>query len=272
MRMLLLVFAMGIGLIACETQQASAKEETSASKSKSGEVTKTSLKSTDDKLNYSVGYEIGMNIKRNNLALNEAIFMKGINDSVAEKDPLLSEEEMREVKQEHAKTQREQRKKEREELGTKNKEEGEKFMAENKAKDGVVTTESGLQYKVLKAGEGEKPKETDRVEVNYKGTLIDGTEFDSSFKRNKPATFAVNRVVKGWSEALQLMPVGSKWQLYIPADLGYGPRGAGAKIGPNAVLIFEVELLKIVTDEKPEQKPGPAAKAVPAPKTKPEKK
>ena len=129
---------------------------------------------------------------------------------------------------------------------------------ENAGKEGIVTTESGLQYQIITEGKGEKPKETDRVSVNYTGTLIDGTEFDSSFKRGKPATFSVNRVVKGWTEALQLMPVGSKWQVFIPPELGYGERGAGAKIGPNSVLIFEMELLKIVSED---DKPKPDLKA-----------
>ena len=130
-------------------------------------------------------------------------------------------------------------------LGLANKKEGEEFLAANKSKEGVVTLPSGLQYKVLKEGTGPKPSATDSVACNYRGTLINGTEFDSSYKRGQPATFAVNGVIKGWTEALQLMPVGSKWQLFIPADLAYGERGAGADIGPNSTLIFEVELLSI---------------------------
>ncbi|MGH9569716.1 MAG: FKBP-type peptidyl-prolyl cis-trans isomerase, partial [Candidatus Angelobacter sp.] len=126
-----------------------------------------------------------------------------------------------------------------------NKKEGEAFLAANKTKEGVITTPSGLQYKVLKQGTGPKPTTTDKVVCNYKGTLINGKEFDSSYKRGEPATFPVNGVIKGWTEALQLMPVGSKYQLFIPADLAYGERGAGADIGPDATLIFEVELLSI---------------------------
>jgi len=126
-----------------------------------------------------------------------------------------------------------------------NKKEGEDFLAANKSKEGVVTLPSGLQYKVLKEGTGPKPSPADSVVCNYRGTLINGTEFDSSYKRGQPATFPVNGVIKGWTEALQLMPVGSKWQLFIPPDLAYGQRGAGADIGPNATLIFEVELLSI---------------------------
>jgi len=131
------------------------------------------------------------------------------------------------------------------ELAEKNKQAGEAFLAENKKKDGVVTLPSGLQYKILKAGDGPKPSAEDTVVCQYRGTLIDGKEFDSSYKHNQPATFPVNRVIKGWTEALQLMPTGSKWQLFIPPDLGYGDRGAGADIPPDATLIFEVELVSI---------------------------
>lgn len=130
------------------------------------------------------------------------------------------------------------------------KAENEKFLADNKTKEGVKTTASGLQYKVIKEGKGEIPTETSRVKVNYKGTLIDGTEFDSSYKRNEPATFGVNQVIKGWTEALKLMPVGSKWELYIPQELAYGDRQTGGQIKPFSTLIFEVELLDIEKDKK----------------------
>jgi FKBP-type peptidyl-prolyl cis-trans isomerase FklB len=130
-------------------------------------------------------------------------------------------------------------------LAETNKKAGEDFLAANKAKEGVVTLPSGLQYKILTAGNGPKPVVTDSVVCNYKGTLLDNTEFDSSYKRGQPATFPVGQVIKGWTEALQLMPVGSKWQLFIPSDLAYGPRGSAPTIGPNSTLIFEVELLSI---------------------------
>jgi FKBP-type peptidyl-prolyl cis-trans isomerase FklB len=136
------------------------------------------------------------------------------------------------------------------EAGDKNKKEGSEFLAENKGKDGVITLPSGLQYKVLKAGEGKKPAATDTVVCQYRGTLISGKEFDSSYKRGQPATFQVNGVIKGWTEALQLMPVGSKWELFIPSEMAYGERGAGADIGPNATLIFEVELVSIQDKEQ----------------------
>jgi FKBP-type peptidyl-prolyl cis-trans isomerase FklB len=131
------------------------------------------------------------------------------------------------------------------EAGDRNKKEGEKFIADNKKKEGVITTASGLQYKIITKGTGASPKATDTVSVHYKGTLIDGKEFDSSYRRGQPASFPVNGVIKGWTEALQLMKEGSKWQLFIPSELAYGDRGAGRDIGPNSTLIFDVELISI---------------------------
>jgi FKBP-type peptidyl-prolyl cis-trans isomerase len=148
-------------------------------------------------------------------------------------------------------------------LGDANRKAGEAFLAENKTKDGVVTLPSGLQYKILKEGTGPKPAATDTVVCNYKGTLLDNTEFDSSYKRGQPATFPVGGVIKGWTEALQLMPVGSKWELFIPSELAYGARGGpGGGIGPNATLVFEVELMSIqpkaaVQAPKPNPSPNP---------------
>jgi FKBP-type peptidyl-prolyl cis-trans isomerase len=144
------------------------------------------------------------------------------------------------------------------EAGEINKKAGDDFLAQNKTKEGVVALPDGLQYKILKEGNGPKPAATDSVVCNYRGSLIDGTEFDSSYKRGQPATFPVNGVIKGWTEAVQLMPVGSKWQLFVPADLAYGNRGAGPDIGPNATLIFEVELLSI-QNKAAAQTPNPQA-------------
>ena len=158
------------------------------------------------------------------------------------------------------------------EAGEKNTKEGEKFLAENKTKPGVKTTASGLQYLVEKEGSGAAPKETDTVTVNYRGTLIDGTEFDSSYKRGEPATFPVNRVIKGWTEALQLMKPGGKYKLFIPANLAYGPSGAGGDIGPNATLIFEVELMSAKPAEAATTSPATspaAASTSPSPKKSP---
>jgi FKBP-type peptidyl-prolyl cis-trans isomerase len=160
--------------------------------------------------------------------------------------------------------------------GDTNKKEGESFLAANKSKEGVVTLPDGLQYKILSTGTGPKPTATDSVVCNYKGTLINGKEFDSSYKRGQPATFGVSQVIKGWTEALQLMPVGSKWQLFIPSELAYSQRGAGADIGPNATLVFEVELVSIQAKPAvmgpgptPTPTPAPAAGSTPPPAAKP---
>ena len=242
-------------IIACCPKQQPAETKKEAAPA-AAEFTKENLKTNDDKLSYSYGMDIGANLLRTEIEVNYDALLKGIKDgSNKEATPLLEEKERQDIKREHAKARKEARDKEREEQAKKNKEEGDKFLAENKGKEGVTTLESGLQYQVLKEGSGNKPAATDTVSVNYVGTLLDGTEFDSSIKRGKPASFKVNRVVKGWTEALQLMPVGSKWKLFIPSDLGYGERGSYGKIGPNAVLIFEVELLAI-------EKEGDAAKPV----------
>jgi len=208
------------------------------------------LKDKKDKLSYAIGLDVGGALKRQSVDVNTDIFMQGVKDALSGGKKLLTDEEVRETmtafSKELAAKQAEAMKK----LGEKNKEEGEAFLAENKKKEGVKTLPDGLQYKVITEGKGASPKATDTVTVNYRGTFIDGKEFDSSYKRNQPATFAVNGVIPGWTEALQLMKEGSKWQLFIPAKLAYGERGAGGVIGPNATLIFEVELLSIKPTEK----------------------
>ncbi len=207
------------------------------------------LKTPDEKLSYAIGLEVGTSLKNLPTEIDFPVFVQAVEDGLKGKKPLLTQEQALEIKMEFGKKVREERARERKELGEKNRKEGEAFLAENKKKKGVVTTESGLQYMVLHEGEGPKPKATDRVKVHYRGTLIDGTEFDSSYTRGKPATFALKGVVAGWTEALQLMRVGSKYRLFIPSELAYGKRGRGPKIGPDAVLIFELELLEI--EKKP---------------------
>jgi FKBP-type peptidyl-prolyl cis-trans isomerase FklB len=209
------------------------------------------LKNQKDKLSYSIGMAMGKDFKRQSVDIDPDILAKGIKDVLSGGKVLLTDQEMNEtiaaLRKEMMAKQQELLKK----LAEKNKFEGEAFLAENKKKEGVITLPSGLQYKVIKAGSGKKPTLTDKVTTNYKGTLIDGTEFDSSYKRGQPATFPVNGVIPGWTEALQLMETGSKWQLFIPPNLAYGERGAGRNIGPNATLIFEMELISIV--EKKEE-------------------
>jgi len=201
------------------------------------------LKTDKQRFSYMVGMQIGQQLKKDNIDLDEAAFMAAIKDVAADAKPQLSQEEM----QATLKRVQQQRAEEAKKVGDQNLAEGEKFLADNKGRPGVKELPSGLQYKVIKAGTGATPKATDTVEVDYRGKLIDGREFDSSYSRGKPATFPVNGVIKGWQEALQAMKVGAKWQIFVPADLAYGSRGAGALIGPNATLIFDVELHKIVS-------------------------
>jgi len=208
-----------------------------------------------DKFSYALGMNLGTNLKKQGMTVNTELIARGIRDTMAGNKPLLSEDEARGVMMAVQAEFQQQQRERMQQLGEANKKEGVTFLAANKAKDGVTTLPSGLQYKILTAGTGPKPAATDTVTVNYRGTLINGTEFDSSYKRGQPATFTVGGVIKGWTEALQLMPVGSKWQLVIPADLAYGERGAGADIAPNATLIFEVELLSIKAPEKAADKP-----------------
>lgn len=203
------------------------------------------LKDQKDKVSYAIGLDIGTTLKRQLIDVNGAILNSGIQDGLSGKKALMTEEQIKETMAAFQKDMMAKQAAAKKEAGEKNTAEGKKFLEENKSKEGVKTTASGLQYKVLKEGTGASPKATDTVKVNYRGTTIDGTEFDSSYKRGEPATFPVNRVIKGWTEGLQLMKVGSKYQFVIPADLAYGERGAGSDIGPNAVLLFDVELLDI---------------------------
>lgn len=201
-----------------------------------------------DKFSYAIGFQVGHGLRRNEDLLDLDVVLNAISDAYKGKDPAVPVKDMQMAFEAfRAKKQQEQEElqaKIQAEAG-KNIEAGAKFMADNKKKEGVKVTASGLQYKVLKAGTGKKPGATDTVVVNYRGTLISGEEFDSSYKRNQPAELALDSVIKGWQEALQMMPTGSKWQLVIPAELAYGKRGAGSRIGPGETLIFEVELLEV---------------------------
>jgi len=199
------------------------------------------LKSQKEKVSYIIGMEIGSNLKKQLADVDSTILAKGIQDALTNRKPLLTEQEIQETM---AAFQKEMMVKQTE-VAKKNKAEGEAFLSENKKKEGVKALPSGLQYKVIKAGTGKKPKSNDTVTVHYRGTLINGAEFDSSYKRGQPVSFQVSGVIPGWTEALQLMEVGAKWQLFIPSNLAYGEQGAGRDIGPNATLIFEVELVSI---------------------------
>lgn len=220
---------LGVMLLAC---QVSAEEQ-------------ITLKSKKDKTSYAIGLDLAKNLKRESIELDPDILLKGVKDGLSGAKSLMPEEEIQGIlsalRQELIEKQAQEVKK----LAGKNKKEGEIFLEENKKKEGVKILPSGLQYRVIAEGAGRSPKETDTVTVNYRGSLIDGTEFDSSYKRGSPASFRVNGIIRGWTEALQLMKEGAKWQLFIPPDLAYGERGAGNVIGPDATLIFEVELISI---------------------------
>jgi len=226
------------------------------------------LQTDKDKFSYALGMNLGQSLHKQSVDVDPDILLHGMKDALAEGKTLLTEDEARSVL---VAAQTELRKKMQEKAAAEsaaNKKQGEEYLAANKSKDGVVALPSGLQYKILQEGTGPKPTATDSVVCNYKGTLIDGTEFDSSYKSGKPATFPVTGVIKGWTEALQLMPVGSKWQLFVPSNLAYGERQAGPQITPNSTLIFEVELLSIEPKEAP--KAAPAVAPADAPTAKPE--
>jgi FKBP-type peptidyl-prolyl cis-trans isomerase FklB len=207
------------------------------------------LKTDKEKRSYSMGFNIGSNISRDfknqSIDVDNDVMARGITDALAGRKAALSEKEMHDAITGLQKEVMEQRAAKMNQMSEKNKKEGEAFLADNKNKPGVVTLPDGLQYKILKEGSGAKPKATDKVKVNYKGTFLNGNEFDSSYKRGQPAVFAVNAVVKGWTEVLQLMKEGSTFQVWVPSDLAYGEQGAGNVIGPNQTLIFEIELISI---------------------------
>jgi FKBP-type peptidyl-prolyl cis-trans isomerase FklB len=220
------------------------------------------LTTRKQKFSYALGMNIGtgysQGLKKQSVEVDWSLVAQGMKDAAAGRKTALTEDEAKAVLAEVQTELQKNQQAKMQETAAKNKSEGDAFLAANKGKEGVVTLPSGLQYKILTAGTGPKPTATDSVVCNYRGTLTDGTEFDSSYKRGKPATFGISQVIKGWTEALELMPVGSKWQLFIPADLAYGERGEQrGGIGPNSTLIFDVELMSIVDktkSDKPEEK------------------
>jgi FKBP-type peptidyl-prolyl cis-trans isomerase len=204
---------------------------------------KIELKDDKAKESYSVGYQFGQNLKKMETDLDANVLSAAIRDALSGKESRLSDEEMRAVLANLREKTVASMQASIKEQAQKNLAEGDKFLAENKTKEGVKTTASGLQYRVIEEGEGPSPKAGDTVTVHYRGTFVDGTEFDSSYQRGEPATFPLTGVIPGWTEALQLMKKGSKWVLFIPSELAYGERGAGNRIPPNSTLIFEVELI-----------------------------
>ncbi|MBV9673973.1 MAG: FKBP-type peptidyl-prolyl cis-trans isomerase [Verrucomicrobia bacterium] len=219
---------------------------------------KSAFTDQKDKISYVIGVDIGRTLKRLQVPITQNILNQGINDVLGDKPIAMSDEELQSTlqafQQQMVQKQQEAMAKKSEDMkgiADRNKADGKQFLEANSKKPGVKTTQSGLQYKVLKEGGGQKPTDTDVVETNYRGTLLDGKEFDSSAKNGGPVSFPVNGVIKGWSEALKMMPVGSKWQLYVPSELAYGDEGAGDEIAPGSTLVFDIELLGIKKDTGP---------------------
>jgi FKBP-type peptidyl-prolyl cis-trans isomerase FklB len=257
---------------AASTQQPPAAKTGTTPAAKSGQAAPAKkpdtfeLKTDKDKASYAIGMNIGQNLRKQSEVIDATVVQRGMKDALAGDKTLMTEEEAKAALMALQVSMRKKQEEQVQQMAETNKKDGDAFLAENKAKAGVVTLPSGLQYKILSEGTGPKPAATDSVICNYKGTLLDGTEFDSSAKHGGPATFPVSGVIKGWTEALQLMPVGSKWQLFVPSDLAYGQRGAGGGIAPNSTLIFDVELVSIKSSDAVQpgvKAPPPAAGAEP---------
>jgi FKBP-type peptidyl-prolyl cis-trans isomerase FklB len=214
------------------------------------------LKTDKEKRSYAIGMDLGTKLRKQSVEVDSDLLMQGYKDALAGDKTLLTDEQVHAIFVQLGAEIRKAQEAKVKQAADANKQEGEAFLADNKSKPGVVVLPSGLQYKILTEGTGPTPTPGDSVVCDYRGTLINGKEFDSSYKRGQPATFPVTGVIKGWTEALQLMPVGSKWQLFVPAELGYGARGAGGDIGPNSTLIFEVELISIKPKPEPKAEPG----------------
>jgi len=235
------------GASKAQTGTATKKTPTAGAKTSAATVT---LKTQKDKQSYAMGMNLGTGLHRQGMTLDPALVAKGMRDAMTGAKTLMTEDEARAALQQLQTDVRQKMDAKSKEEGAANRKAGDAFLAANKAKPGVVTLPDGLQYKIEKEGTGPKPTANDSVTCNYRGTTIDGKEFDSSYKRGQPATFPLGGVIKGWTEALQLMPVGSKWELYIPADMAYGDRPPSADIPPGSTLIFEVELLSIAEQKK----------------------
>ena len=247
-----------VGLVALQAcNQKAADSGEAAATAPSG----PKLETTEQRLSYGIALNLGQRMKTDNVPMDVDAFTAGLRDAMTGAEPRLTQEAITAEMQAYQEKAAAEMQAKQSALADTNLAAATAFLAENKAKEGVIVTESGLQYQIIREGDGPKPGPDDTVEVNYAGTLIDGTEFDSSYKRGESVTFGVGQVIPGWTEALQLMPVGSKFKLVIPPELGYGAGGAGQAIGPNAALVFEVELISIPTpDDAAAAEAAPAAK------------
>lgn len=257
----LMIAALAVGLVACGDDKQPVSDDakdvvkaadSASTKSAASSAASGSFDTEEKKVSYSIGLRYGEGMSRELKELDLASFYAGLQDGFNGAEPAMKPDEMMATLQAFQTRKMQEMQEAQTKAAEENKAAASKFMDDNKARDGVVTTESGLQYEIIKEGpkDGATPKETDTVKVHYHGTLTDGTVFDSSVERDQPVEFAVNGVIKGWTEALQLMSKGDKYKLYIPSDLAYGERGAGPKIGPNAALVFEVELLDVMPAKK----------------------
>lgn len=264
------MMVLGAGLSQAQTSSTTASPAKTSTAKKTTTTAKThtaasssstvTLKTKKDKLSYALGMNIGKNLHGQQIELDPSLLARGLKDSMTGAKTLLTEDEMKTVLTEAQTEMRQEMEAKMKQEADTNKKAGADFLAANKTKEGVVTLPSGLQYKVITQGTGAKPTASDTVVCNYRGTLINGTEFDSSYKRGQPATFPVSGVIKGWTEALQLMPIGSKWQLFVPGDLAYGERSPAPQIPPNSTLIFEVELISIQAKNADTKAPSSDAK------------
>ncbi len=247
---------LALGLLACgvRAQQAPAKPPAApptkapaaaAAPAAQAPAPAPTFKTQKEKVSYAIGMEMGKGVKSQGIEVDPSIVQQGLKDALSDAKPQMSEEELRQVITALQQEIRQKQMQIQEAAAAENKTKGDAFLAENAKKQGMVVLPDGLQYKILTAGQGKKPAETDTVLCNYKGTFVDGTEFDSSTRAGKPVPFELKNVIPGFKEILQLMPVGSKWQVFVPSNLAYGERGAGGVIGPNAALIFEIELVSI---------------------------
>jgi FKBP-type peptidyl-prolyl cis-trans isomerase len=274
-RIYLLVLVAGLLSIVSVQAEEEKAVAADAEKKDAVEAKKEVFKNDGDKVSYAIGLSIAQNMKQQGVEINLEMMVRAMQDVFEGKEPLLSQEQIQEVMMNFQKTMMEKRKQQEENLkkgqafleenkagmekrkqqGEENLKKGQAFLEENKAKEGITTLPSGLQYKVITEGAGKTPTADDKVKTHYRGTLIDGTEFDSSYKKGEPAEFPVKGVIRGWTEALQLMKEGAKWQLFIPSELAYGERGSGGSVPGNAVLIFEIELLEILPKTPPKAQP-----------------